>query len=149
MTKPGLTPSPKFLTYLTDLSTAMTSSTPSTDAHPVLHLYKIYASEFSLLSRWSVPGLDMDVQDERAWNACEQGDLDEFQKTREIMLEAWRFVVEHLEVGYERVEEAERECRSSVGARRHLVKEKEKETERKGLGKIYWESTPTGYGSGF
>jgi hypothetical protein len=121
----------------------MTSNNPVTEKFPVLHLYQIFSDEFSLLSRWSVPDLNMDLQDERAWNACEQGDLDEFQKTREVMLEAWQQVVRYLEGGYNRVEEAEKRCRSNAGARRHFTHTTRSSVR---LPRMYWESTPACYG---
>jgi hypothetical protein len=117
----------------------MTTSAPVQENIPVMHLYKIYASEFSLLSRWDVPGLDIGKQDELAWNACEQGNLDEFQRTRKVMLEAWKHVVDHLQSGYDRVEEAEKECRGSAAARRRYVSALK---ENRSLEKLYWDSTP-------
>jgi hypothetical protein len=123
----------------------MTTDEPVTEQYPVLHLYKIFSEEFSLLSRWSVPGLHIDVQDERAWNACEQGDLDEFQKTREVMLEAWRQVVEHLQGGYDRVKEAEKECRRGAETTRRLAHASKIGVR---VAKMYWESTPACYTPG-
>jgi hypothetical protein len=117
----------------------MATSAPVQENIPVMHLYKIFSTEFSLLSRWNVPGLDVEKQDERAWTACEQGNLDEFQETRKVMLEAWKRVVDHLQTGYDRVEEAERKCRDRAGARRRHV------GAAKGSGtaeRMYWESTP-------
>jgi hypothetical protein len=135
-------PSTSLQEYFGTTIRQMTSNAPVTAKLPVLHLYKTFSDEFSLLSRWSVPDLHMDLQDERAWNACEQGDLDEFRRTREVMLKAWRQVVRHLELGYERVEEAEKECRNSAEAMRHLAHA----TRNSGcLTRMYWESTPACY----